>query len=338
MDTIDIRSDSTGWIPVQGDAQLFLRHWASSGEEPQAVLHVVHGMAEHSLRYERLARKLCAEGIEVWAEDLRGHGYTANPQVNNPGQGGLRGHCADTEGNVLLCSDIDAVNRLIREKRPGLPLFLMGHSWGSFLVQNYIETYGGSGGKGLAGCILSGTRGPDGVKIRFGAPFMAFITRLIGSRSFSAIARAVADGPYNKPFRPNRTSFDWLSRDREEVDRFINDPLCGTLCSAGFYRDLVGLLERIHRPEYMERINRLTPFYIFAGSADPVGEMGASPTTLVETYRVMGIKDIEFTLYPDARHETLNETNRDEVMDNLLAWMLKHLSEPGAEPGPVGLR
>jgi alpha-beta hydrolase superfamily lysophospholipase len=294
-------------------------------------------MAEHSLRYERLARKLSAEGFEVWAEDLRGHGYTADPNVNDPGKGGLRGHCADAEGNVLLCSDIDAVNRLIREKRPGLPLFLMGHSWGSFLVQSYVETFRGpnSGAEDLRGCILSGTRGPDGVKIRLGATFMAFIARLVGSRRFSAVARAVADGPYNKPFRPNRTSFDWLSRDKEEVDRFINDPLCGILCSAGFYRDLMSLLERIHRPECMGRINRQLPFYIFAGSADPVGEMGASPTALVETYRLMGIRDIEFTLYPEARHETLNETNRDEVMDNLLTWMLKHLPEPGAEPAGI---
>jgi alpha-beta hydrolase superfamily lysophospholipase len=290
-------------------------------------------MAEHSLRYERLARKLCAEGFEVWAEDLRGHGYTADPNVNDPGKGGLRGHCADTGANALLCSDIEAVNRLIREKRPGLPLFLMGHSWGSFLVQNYIETYKvpNSGAKGLKGCILSGTRGPN-AKIRLGVPFMAFIARLTGVRRFSALARAMADGPYNKPFRPNRTSFDWLSRDKEEVDRFVKDPLCGIFCSAGFYRDMVSLLEHIHRPERMERINRYLPFYVFAGTADPVGEMGASPTALVEMYRLMGIQDIEFTLYPEARHETLNETNRDEVMDNLLAWMLKHLSEPGAKP------
>jgi alpha-beta hydrolase superfamily lysophospholipase len=210
----------------------------------------------------------------------------------------------------------------------------MGHSWGSFLVQNYIEAYGGPGSnvKDLAGCILSGTRGPNGIKIRFGTPVMAFLARLAGSRRFSAIAKAMADGSYNKPFRPNRTLFDWLSRDKEEVDRFINDPLCGTLSSAGFYRDLTSLLDSIHRREYMERIDRHLPFYIFAGSADPVGEMGASPTALVDTYRVIGIQDIEFTLYPDARHETLNETNRDEVMDNLLAWVLKHLSAPGAEP------
>jgi alpha-beta hydrolase superfamily lysophospholipase len=296
-------------------------------------------MAEHSLRYERLARKLSAEGFEVWAEDLRGHGYTADPKVNDPGKGGLGGHCADTEGNVLLCSDIAAVNRLIWEKRPGLPFFLMGHSWGSFLVQCYVETYGGlsSGAGNVSGCILSGTRGPDGVKTRLGVPFLAFIARLASPRRFSAIARAVADGPYNKPFRPNRTPFDWLSRDKKEVDRFVNDPLCGTLCSAGFYRDLISLLEHIHRPEYMERIDRRLPFYIFGGSADPVGEMGASPTALVETYRLMGIQDIEFTLYPEARHETLNETNRDEVMDNLLTWMLKHISEPGAKPmAPAG--
>jgi alpha-beta hydrolase superfamily lysophospholipase len=287
-------------------------------------------MAEHSLRYERLARRLSAEGIEVWAMDLRGHGCTADLGINDAGWGGLNGHCADHDGLTLVTGDIDTLNQFIREKRPGVPLFLLGHSWGSFLTQNYIETHKTSPAESrLSGCVLSGTRGPGGLKVRLGAKIMAFLARLKGVRRFSAIARAAADGPYNKPFRPNRTAFDWLSRDNEEVDKFAQDPLCGTFCSSGFYRDLAGLLELIHRPERMERIDRRLPIYVFSGSADPVGEMGASPTALVDAYRAMGVGDLEFVLYPDARHEPLNETNREEVMDNLLTWILKHI--PGSE-------
>ncbi|GHV92213.1 hydrolase [Spirochaetia bacterium] len=323
----ELSQDSTGWISVAEGARLFLRRWASKdaarsgGEEtPRAALHIVHGMAEHSLRYERLARRLCAEGIEVWAADQRGHGLTADLKVNGPGIGGLRGHCADHDGFSLVTSDVDAVNRLIRRLRPGIPLFLLGHSWGSFVVQNYIENY-----TGIDGCILSGTRGPDGIKIKIGAPGMAFISALRGKRKGSIISHAIADGPYNKPFRPNRTSFDWLSRDEKEVDAFITDPLSGNLSSSGFYRDLLGGLNRIHRSEAMEKIDRRLPIYVFGGSADPVGEMGASPTALVDAYRALGIQDLEFVLYPDARHETLNETNREEVTGNLLSWILKHI-------------
>jgi alpha-beta hydrolase superfamily lysophospholipase len=285
-------------------------------------------MAEHSLRYERLAHALAAKGIEVWALDLRGHGCTADPSINDSGWGGLPGHCADHEGFSLVTQDIDALNHLIREKRPGIPLFLMGHSWGSFLTQNYIETW--AQGTELSGCILSGTRGPDGLKIRFGVPLMAFIARMKGVRRYSALAHALSDGAYNKPFRPNRSPSDWLSRDNAEVDAFINDPLSGTPCSSGFYRDLIALLEFIHRPERIERINRRLPIYVFSGSADPVGEMGASPTALVDAYRSMGITDLEFVLYPDARHETLNETNREEVTENLLAWIINHIPGNGS--------
>jgi alpha-beta hydrolase superfamily lysophospholipase len=291
-------------------------------------------MAEHSLRYERFARRLNAEDIEVWAMDLRGHGHSADPGVNDPGCGGLRGHCADHDGVSLVTGDIEALNRRIREQRPGVPLFLMGHSWGSFLVQHYIETYGEDGGR-LAGCILSGTRGPDGFKIRAGVPVTAFLARLAGVRHYSAISRAMSDGSYNKSFRPNRSPFDWLSRDNAEVDAYVGDPLCGFRCSSGFYRDLVALLERIHRPEMLERIDRRLPLYVVAGSADPVGDMGASPTALVDAYRAMKIQDLEFVLYPDARHEPLNETNREEVTENLLAWITQRIPAAGeAESSP----
>ncbi|GHT59272.1 hydrolase [Spirochaetia bacterium] len=333
MNEASTQTDLSEWIPVTGGTRLFLRRWAAQktaspegalkgGEEkPKAALHIVHGMAEHSLRYEALARRLNAAGIEVWAADQRGHGLTADLRVNDAGSGGLLGHCADKDGIALSASDVDAVNRLIRERRPGVPLFLMGHSWGSFVVQNYIENYPG----GLEGCILSGTRGPDGFKVKAGAKAMALIAALRGIRKGSTLSWAIANGPYNKHFRPNRTFFDWLSRDEQAVDGFIADPLCGKLCSSGFYRDLLALLNRIHRSEAMDNIDRHLPIYVFGGSADPVGDMGSSPTALVDAYRAIGIQDLEFVLYPDARHETLNETNREEVTENLLSWILKHL-------------
>jgi alpha-beta hydrolase superfamily lysophospholipase len=309
------------WFPVDDGTRLFLRRWegAPTGDKPLAVLHIVHGMAEHGLRYKRLAEKLSAAGIEVWAADQRGHGKTADLNSNPPDKGGLEGHCADKDGFPLVTGDIYHINQEIRKKHPDIPLFLLGHSWGSFVVQNYIEQY-----SDIDGCILSGTRGPAGFKIKAGIPIMSLIAGVLGERRASPLARAIADGPYNKPFRPNRTLFDWLSRDEQEVDAYVNDPSSGNLCSAGFYRDLTRGLYRIHRKEVMEKINRDLPVYVFSGSADPVGEMGASPTALVNACRSLGIKDLEFVLYPDARHETLNETNREEVMDNLLSWIQRH--------------
>jgi alpha-beta hydrolase superfamily lysophospholipase len=325
------------WIAMDDGVRLYLRQWAPAGESektPRAVLHIVHGMAEHSLRYESLARRHNEEGIEVWAADQRGHGKTVDPN-NDPGKGGLLGHCADRDGFSRVTADIDILNRAILDKHPGVPLFVLGHSWGSFIVQNYIETWGGTnppaGAEGLspvklAGCVLSGTRGPDGgLKVRLGAPVMALLAFFRGSRGRSRLARSLSDGSFNKPFRPNRTGADWLSRDPKEVDAYIRDPLCGRLCSAGFYRDMTAALKQIHRRESLEKIRRDLPVYVFSGSADPVGNMGASPTALVNAYRSLGLKDLEFVLYPDARHEPLNETNRDEVTGSLVSWLLRHL-------------
>jgi len=301
-------------------ARLYLYRWSPEQEMPvRAVLHIVHGMAEYALRYRFLAEILTEAGIEVWAADQRGHGKTACLDINKPDKGGLLGHCADGNGFTRVTADIHAINEEIRKTRKA-PLFLLGHSWGSFIVQNYIEY---SDNINVNGCILSGTQGPVGFKVKAGVVIMSLLTMIKGQRKTSKLAKAMGDGQYSKAFKPSRTQFDWLSRDENEVDKYIADPLCGFLCSCGFYRDLTRLLYNIHRHDAMARINTNLPVYVFSGSADPVGDMGRGPTDLVKSYRDLGITDCEFVLYPCARHETLNETNRKEVIDNLLAWINK---------------
>ena len=310
--------------------QLYLRRWKTPSA-PKAVLHIVHGMAEYSWRYARLARRLVSEGIEVWAADQRGHGETTRNAKNDPHRGGKLGHCSDGDGVARVTLDIDILNKAIRKEYPKLPIFLLGHSWGSFIAQNYIENYDGqtSGESspihtGLAGCILSGTRGPDGLKITLGAAILTFYALVVGERRASRLARALADGPYSNTFKPKRTNFDWLSRDEKEVDAYVANDFCGKLCSLGFYRDMGRTLKRIHKTEEMAKIRKELSVYIFSGSADPAGEMGKSPAALAVAYRHLGIRDLETVLYPDARHETLNETNRDEVQESLLSWLLRH--------------
>ena len=322
------------WFESSDGTKLFTRRWLPGppsskppkAAQPLAVVHIVHGMAEHTGRYGRLAEKLCGAGIEVWAADQRGHGKTADLSVNSPDKGGLLGHCADKDAFERVTADIAAINGEIRKNRPGIPLFLLGHSWGSFIVQNYIAgEEARTGGKTIDGCILSGTRGPGGgFKLKVGKGILALIAFISGRRRGSPLARALTDGPYKRPFRPNRTPFDWLSRDEAEVDAYVRDPLCGCLCSAGFYHDLVKGLDCIHQNQAMSRIRQDLPVYIFCGSADPVGDRGDSPVALVNAYRSLGIKDLEFVQYPGARHETLNDTNRDEVMNNLLSWIQRH--------------
>jgi alpha-beta hydrolase superfamily lysophospholipase len=313
---------TTSWLTVADGTKLFIRKWKPEGDAAAAV-QVVHGMGEHSLRYERFAARLCEAGIEVWAADMRGHGLTANLKVNGPAKGGLLGHCADRRAPARLISDIHRVNLTLREKHPDIPLFLMGHSWGSFLAQFYIENYWEPC---LAGCILSGTKGPDGgARVVLGGPFLSLLILFHKSRGKSRLAAGLADGAYKKAFSPARTPHDWLSRDGVEVEAFVNDPLCGQMPSITFYRDLALTLHKIHTKKNMARIPRDLPVYVFSGARDPVGNGGESPKSLVEWYTRLGLNDVEFVLYPDARHEMLHEINYEEVQENLLVWINKHI-------------
>jgi alpha-beta hydrolase superfamily lysophospholipase len=282
---------------------------------------VAHGMAEHSLRYRPLALRLAAEGFETWAADARGHGLTADPGVNDPGKGGLLGHCADRDGFFRVAADLNALVDAMETALPRLPIFILGHSWGSFVTQACIEARGDR----LAGCLLSGTRGPGGLKIAAGIPLMDLLALAHGPGKPSRLARSLADGACNRSFRPNRGPYDWLSRDPAQADAFAADPLCGFHCSAGFYRDLIRGLHAIHRREAMARIPRSLPVYVLGGSADPVGDRGKSPAALVDAYRALGIADLEFVLYPEARHELLNETNREEVVADIIRWLNSRL-------------
>ncbi|GAB1481361.1 alpha/beta hydrolase [Treponema sp.] len=316
-------NETTFFMDSDDGAKIFVRRCRPKGKV-RAILQIAHGKGEHSGRYERLADLLVASGIEVWANDHRGHGKTADTVINPPELGGTLGHCADKNGFFRVVRDMELLSELIKEELPQLPLFLLGHSWGSFLAQSYIER----SNVDISGCILSGTMGKGGIDIPVGACIASFLALLTGGRRYSPLLFTLADAAYNKPFKPNRTPFDWLSRDEKEVDAYAEDPLCGFPCSTAYYRDLARGLSHIHAPKNMARIPKNLPVFVFAGSADPVGSMGASPTSLVASYRSLGLLDLEFILYPQARHETLNETNREEVSNNLLAWIEKRIPAP----------
>jgi alpha-beta hydrolase superfamily lysophospholipase len=314
---------TTSYFKTDDGTDLFLRRFIPGGK-PRAVMQIVHGMAEHSGRYSRIAARLNEEGIEVWAADMRGHGLTAAKPENSPALGGLRGHCADKNGFPLVIQDIRLINKAIRQTHPDLPLFLMGHSWGSFLAQGYIEKFNDQNDDeaALSGCILSGTQGPDeGAFIVFGTALLSVMRFFCGRRYDSSFAYRLADGAYNAPFKPNRTPYDWLSRDTAEVDAYANDLLCGKRVTLQFYFEVTTFTLKIHTKRSMKKINVDLPIYVFSGDKDPVGKMGKSPARLIETYKANGMKNLEFVLYPEARHETLNEVNRLEVEDNLIFWI-----------------
>ncbi len=301
------------WIRAEDGAELFSRRWMPDSGAPRAVVQVVHGLAEHSLRYETLASRLCGAGFEVWADDHRGHGATA--------RGGSLGHVADRGSFDRVISDLSLWTDEIRSARPDLPIFLLGHSWGAFLAQGYIERAGSC----FAGCVLSGARGPGGLDVPLGAFVASILTFFTGPRRYSPLLHMLADGKLNAQFSPARTPFDWVSRDVAAVDAYIADPLCGFKLSGGFYRDLALGLLAAHRKDAIARIPKDLQIYVVTGAADPVTMNGKSSAALVEAYRAAGIADLEYAVYPDARHEIFNETNRGETVGALVSWLERHL-------------
>ncbi|WP_334073782.1 MULTISPECIES: lysophospholipase [Paenibacillus] len=294
--------------------QVFVYRWSPAPSVPlRGVLQIAHGMSETAERYRRFAEALTLAGFDVYANDHRGHGRTAATpeQLGWPGPDGLNG----------MVRDMIELGKRAKSDHPGLPLFLMGHSMGSFLTQKTMYT----APERYKGFILSGTNGPRGL-LSFGQQLARWQAAIQGPEHPSLLLNALSFGSFNRGFLPMRTPFDWLSRDEHEVDRFIENPLCGFICSTGFFQGLFGLLREIHRPELIFKIPKDKPIYVFGGDCDPVGLNGKGVNRLITLYKKLGIEDLEVKLYPEGRHEMLNETNRDEVTKEAIAWLERHLT------------
>jgi alpha-beta hydrolase superfamily lysophospholipase len=297
---------SSFWLDTSDGASLFVYRWLPEGP-PRAVVQVVHGWAEHAARYARLAEALCRAGYAVYADDHRGHGRTARAPAE-------LGYFADRDGWNRVVEDLWQLHQRIRTDHPQTPLVIFGHSLGAFLVQHFISEHGDS----VAAAVLSGTNGKPPATARLGR-LVTLCERLRhGRHGKSRLLQSIFFGPFNKRFEPARTPFDWLSRDTAEVDKYVADPLCGFDSQVQLFADILeGLLE-ISKPDRLARIPKTLPIYIFRGSRDPVG---GNIGQLLTAFRTAGLRAVTYKEYPDARHETLNEANRDEVTKDLIAWL-----------------
>lgn len=290
-------------------ANIHIYGWASV-DEPVAVMQIAHGMAEHGARYERLAHYLNQHGIAVYANDHRGHGKT----VTN---GEVPGHMADKDGWRFAVEDLAMITDELKSRHPGLPVILMGHSMGSFMVQDYLSKFGDK----ITAVALSATNGPPGTLGKL-AQLVSRIEQLRnGKEGHSTLLANMSFKAFNKAFAPNRTEFDWLSRDEAEVDKYVNDPLCGFDCSIATWIGLLDALTRIARDDAVSKMNKTTPIYLFSGTKDPVGENTKGVERLLKVYRKHDLQNVTHKYYEEGRHELLNDINRDEVMQDLLRWI-----------------
>jgi alpha-beta hydrolase superfamily lysophospholipase len=293
--------DELSFVDVDG-VTVFSRHWLPDAK-PRAAVVVVHGASEHSGRYGRLARVLTGEGYAVHALDLRGHGRTAA----STGKG-----CIGPRGMAGVLDDVGQLVALAAADLGDRPVVLFGHSMGSLMVQAFVEQRDHD----VAAYALSGTMGPSETPAEL----------VEGIRQ--AVDAGMADQPLdllgglNAAFEPARTGYDWLSRDPEEVDAYIADPLCGddVPLTYGYVAAMLETTATAMVPDGIARTPKHMPVLLLTGEVDPASN-GAAQVRVLETQLRQAGLDVTAIYYPDARHEVLNETNRDEVHADLVAWL-----------------
>ena len=273
----------------------------SEVENPKGIVQIVHGMTEYALRYDYFAKKLCENGYIVYAHDQRGHGETSPKDEE-------KGYIADDEGFDILVENVKELTDVAKKENSNLPIILFGHSMGSFVSQRYIELYG----NGIDGVILSGTNGKPDRITKLGILISKIEIMLKGRKAKSKLMDKLSFGDFNSNFKPTRTDYDWLCSVNEEVDKYIESPVCGFICSTSFYYDLIRGLWKINKKENLNNIPKNLPIYIFAGDKDPVGKFGKGIVKLYDTYKSIGIYNLNYKLYSNGRHEMLNENNKDK--------------------------
>lgn len=279
----------------------------------KGVIQIAHGLSEHAGRYVAFAEKLTEEGYAVYANDHRGHGQTA-------GSPEKAGYFEDSPFWKTALEDMHQLTRIIQKEHIGLPIFLFGHSMGSLLTRQYITQWGTR----LSGAIICATGGDPGMLGTVGAVIAKLTAAINGKKERSPFLNKLSFGQYNTAFQPNRTEFDWLSREETEVDKYINDPYCGVVFTAGFWVDLLKGVKYINSKEAYSKTPKDLPLLLLAGDKDPVGDMGKGVLQVKQAYEKVPIKNLQCTLYPEARHELLNETNRKEVISDILNWLQHH--------------
>lgn len=283
--------------------------WRPEGEI-KGVVQLIHGMAEYAERYAPFAEYLTVRGYLVCADDHLGHGKSVVSEED-------LGYFTDGKSNSVVLADIRKLTLTVREKYGSVPYFVLGHSMGSFFCRKYIADYG----KEFSGAIVMGTGFQPAVATGAGKFLSRLIALFKGWKHRSKWIDRMAFGSYGKRFTENRTPFDWISKNQENVDRYIADELCGvTFTCSGFY-GLFSIVGTACKNKTIKAVPKDLPIYLVAGSDDPVGNYGKGVIKLYDKLSKYGVKDLSMTLYRDARHEILNDDCAPQVMEDILGFI-----------------
>ncbi len=276
----------------------------------RAVVQIAHGVADHIGRYRDFMRFLAENGIVSVGNDHLGHGETYQGMEE-------LGFFAEKDGWDRVVEDMDRLREQMRQRYPDLPYIFFGHSMGSFLTRTYLIRYP----EKYDAAILSGTGHQSRAMILAASAAAMLFVRSKGPRASGKELNDLAFGSYCARIPNPRTPFDWISRDPKAVDAYIADPCCGFVCKTSLYRDMMQGIGFITDQRNIDKMSKEQPIYFMSGDADPVGDYGAGVQRAYQAFCKAGLKDVTIRLYPDGRHEMLNEVNRDKVYQDILNWL-----------------
>ena len=276
---------------------------------PVAILQISHGMCEYIERYEDFIGFLSTKGILVCGNDHLGHGKSL------PEPAGL-GYFSEQNGASHLVEDLQSLKTLMKAKYPHLPYFMLGHSMGSFVLRKYLSLYG----EELDGAILSGTAGPNPMSLP-GQWLSTAMSKFKGDDFRSPFFNRLFFQGFNTPFEKEGLPFAWLSRDSDVVKSYAKDPLCNFTFTLNGFSNLLGLMSDVTKPSWPSSVPKGLPIFLLSGTMDPVGNFSSGVQKTYELMRSQGITDLTLKLYPDGRHEMLNEINREEVYQDIDTWL-----------------
>ena len=278
--------------------------------KPRAVVQIAHGIAEHIDRYRPFMKFLADNGFVAAGNDHLGHGKS----IRVPEE---QGFFAEKDGWWRVVDDMDKLHDIMSKEYPELPYVLFGHSMGSFLTRTYLIKHPDK----YDGVILSGTGHQSPALVLGGNAAASVMAKLNGAMGDGTKLDSLAFGSYLSKIENPRTKFDWLSRDAEQVDKYIADPLCGFVGKIGLYRDMMQGIKFITDKKNIAQMNNEKPVYFMSGDGDPVGDYGKGVERAYKAFCDAGLHDVFMRLYPGGRHEMLNETNKEQVYQDILNWL-----------------
>lgn len=278
--------------------------------EPRAIVQIIHGIAEYIDRYDEFMCFLADNGIIAVGTDHLGHGKSIESEEQT-------GFFAYDNGWDYVVRDEEVLRLAMHENYPELPIIVFGHSMGSFMARTLLIRYPDA----FNAAIISGTGNQGAALVNGGLIMGNLVTGLKGAHHYSKFLNNLAFGSYNKIYDNPKTEYDWLSRDEANVQKYIDDPLCGFIPSCSLFRDMMTGVKFITNKKNLTAMNKYIPVYFMSGDMDPVGECGKGVQKAYNNFLEAGMKDVSIKLYPGGRHEMLNEINKDEVYTDILAWL-----------------